>query len=97
MQICPICGITREEQDAQQELVSAQWRLLHTQWKQRNDPNEPAPGLAVTDEYRVHFALWLYQDDSSKKSHAAALARAVREARADYKQVAKALTHANRA
>ena len=96
MLVCPICGITREEQEAQQELASIEGRKLYARWKQRNDPNEPAPGLPVTNEYRVHYALLLYQNDSSMDPTVVAIARAAREARVDYKVVVRALDHTNR-
>ena len=97
MEVCPICGITREEQEFQQWLVSEERRKLHERWKQRNDPNEQAPGLPLTHEHLVHYALWLYQNDSSKKPGDAAIVRAAREARVDPDLVVKALNHANRA
>ena len=97
MQRCPICGITYEEQDAQQEFTQAQFRLLYARWKQCNHPNEPAPGLPVTDEYRVHYALWLYQNDSSKEPKVPAIRRAAQKTGVDYDQVAKAVNYANKA
>lgn len=65
MEICPICGITRQEQGLQQELVSVEFRMLMARWEQRNNPNELPPGLPLTHEARVHFALLLYHNDSS--------------------------------
>ncbi len=91
MQKCPICGITRGEQEFQQEQVSEKYRKLRERWEQHHDPNEPPPGLPVTYEYRVHFALWLYQSDSSLDSTVVAINRAAREAGVDYNFVIRAL------
>lgn len=102
MQICPICGITRREQEIQEELVSVQHSLNLERWKQHHAPGEPAPGLLVTDEYRVHNALFLYNSEiaSSQKSNAkdrdAALNRVVQKTGADYNSVARALKYANK-
>ncbi len=96
MQVCPICGITRSEQEFQQEQVSVQYRELRERWEQHHDPNEPPPGLPLTDEHRIRYALFLLdQTDSSEKPGDAAIARAARKARVDPDLVAKA--HANRA
>jgi hypothetical protein len=96
MQVCPICGITRGEQEFQQQLVSKEYRKLRERWEQQHEPNKPPPGLPVTHEYRVHFALWLYQNDLSTDSTVVATNRAAREAGVDYDSVVRALTHANR-
>lgn len=96
MEVCPICGITRREQEFQQEQASAEIRKNFARWKQRNDPNEPAPGLPLTHEARVHFALWFYHNDSSMDPTVVALARAAQEAGVDYKDVVRALDHTNR-
>ena len=69
---------------------------LCARWKQRNDPNEPAPGLPLTHEARVHFALLLYHNDSSMDPTVMAINRAAREAGVGYKDVVKALDHTNR-
>lgn len=94
-QVCPICGITREEQEAQEKFVSAQARMLQLRWERIHAPNEPVPGLPLTDENRVHYALFLLgQNDASKKPNAQAIQRAVREAGADYNSVVWALNYA---
>lgn len=97
MQVCPICGITRREQEFQQWQVSEEYRKLRERWEQHHEPNEPPPGLPVTHEYFVHFALWLYEHDSSMEPTIPALARAARTAGANYEVVVKALDHADRA
>jgi hypothetical protein len=96
MEVCPTCGITREEQELQQELVSVEFRILMARWKQHHDPNEQAPGLPLTHEKRVHFALLLYHNDSSMDTTFKALTRAAQEAGVDYKDVVRALDHTNR-
>jgi hypothetical protein len=92
MEVCPICGITRKEQEFQQQQVSEEYRMLRERWEQHHEPNEPPPGLPLTQEYRMHFALWLYENDSSMESTVVALMRAAREAEADYDSVARALS-----
>lgn len=96
MQVCPICGITRGEQRFQQELANAEFRKNFARWKQCNDPSESAPGLPLTDEDRVHYALWLYQNNLSKEVPVVAIARAAQEAKVDYNLVVRALNHTNR-
>ena len=96
MQVCPICGITREEQEFQQQLVGKELHTLRERWEQHHGPNEPPPGLPLTHEHRVHFALYLLdKNDSSEKPDDAAIALAARKVRVDPELVAKA--HANRA
>lgn len=89
---CPVCGITREEQAFQQQFVSEELRKQHERWEQHHEPNEPPPGLPVTHEYRVHFALWHYEHDSSMDQTSVAIARAAREAGVDYNSVIRALS-----
>jgi hypothetical protein len=96
MEVCPICGITSREQEFQQEQASAELRKNFMRWKQRNDPKEPAPGLPLTHEALVHYALLLYHNDSSMDPTVVALTRAAREAGVDYKDVVRALDHTNR-
>src|SRR5258707_5573847 len=95
---CSICGISREEQEFQQAHVSVEFRMLYARWKQRNDPNEPAPGLPVTHEYRIHYALWLYQKYISE-GHLpiAATGRAAYEPGVDYNSVVRVLNHVSKA
>ena len=92
MQVCPICGISRKEQEFQQQLVGKEQRMLRERWEQHHGPNEPPPGLPLTHEHRVHFALWLlYEDDSSMDPTVVAISRAAKEAGADYDSVFRAL------
>jgi hypothetical protein len=95
MQVCSICGITRGEQEFQQHELSEEYRKLRERWEQHHDPNEPPPGLPNTHEYRVHYALWLYENDSSMDATVVAIARAAQKARVDYNSVIRAL-HANK-
>lgn len=96
MQECPICGITRKEQEFQQELVGEEHRKLRERWEQHHSPNEPPPGLPVTHEHCVHYALWLYENDSSMDPTVAAISRAAKKAGADYNSVIRALSHAKK-
>ena len=96
MQECPICGITRKEQEFQQQLVREEHRKLRERWEQHHSPNELPPGLPVTYEHRVHYALWLYENDSSMEPTVVAISRAARTAGANYEVVVKALDHADR-
>ncbi len=96
MRVCPICGITRSEQAFQQWQVSEEYRKQRSRWEQHHEPNEPPPGLPVTHEYRVHFALQLYEHDSSMDRTIVAVNRAAQEAGVDAPSVFKALTHAQR-
>ncbi len=92
MQRCPICGITRGEQEFQQQLVDEELRKRRLRWKQHHEPNELPPGLPLTHEQCVHFALWFYEHDSSMDPTAVAINRAAQRARVDYNSVARALS-----
>ncbi|HEY6286980.1 MAG TPA: hypothetical protein VIX20_15060 [Ktedonobacteraceae bacterium] len=92
MEVCPICGITRKEQEFQQQLVSVEFHMLRERWEQHHEPNELPPGFPLTQEHRVHFALLLYENDSSMDSTLLALMRAAREAGADHNAVIRALS-----
>jgi hypothetical protein len=100
MEVCPFCGITRDEREFQQRLVSEEQGKRLARWKQRNDPNEPAPGLPVTHEHRVHYALLLCEnylkDLSPQELPFLAIKRAAQEAKVDYNSVARALSYADR-
>jgi len=92
MQRCPLCGISRTEQEYQQQQVSEEYRMLRERWEQHHEPNELPPGLPLTHEYRVHAALAFYENDSSMDSTLVALNRAAREAGVDYDSVIRALS-----
>ena len=96
MQRCPICGITRGEQEFQQQLVNEEYRKLRERWEQYHEPNEPHPGLPVTHEHRVHYALLLYENDLSMDATVIAINGAARKAGVDYNSVVRALAPANR-
>ena len=91
MQVCPTCGIPSREQEFQQQLLNLEYRMLRERWEQHHEPNELPPGLPLTREHRVHFALWLYEHDSSMDATVAAIAHAAQEAGVDYNSVIRAL------
>ena len=96
MEVCPICGITREEQELQRELASVERCMLMERWKQHHAPNELPPGLPLTHEARVHLALMLYHNDASMDPTVMAINRAAQKAGVDYKDVVRAFDHTSR-
>jgi len=92
MQVCPICGITRREQEFQQWQVSEERRKRHERWEQHHEPNELPPGLPLTHEQCVHFALCFYERDSSMDPTVVAVNRAAQKAGVDYNSVIRALS-----
>ncbi len=91
MEICPICGITRGFREFQQKLAGETLSKNRARWEQYHEPDEPPPGLPLTHEDCVHFALAFYANDSSMDATVVALNRAARKAGVDYNSVVRAL------